>query len=730
MNLALKSRKYLKIIFALWSFLFLGVSAYLFVQGNVWTQYDFKILDYFYRYAVKYSYGPKQSNQIILVPITDNTYKYFGKNFLDRNDLAKVNDALAKLNVQAVAYDIIFALPSNRDSDNRFRTSVNNLGRVYLPIGLQYSHKEQYFKAEMGKGHDKLFSQYLRKPHEKGKSFPFYGIKGIFQYDALSDVAFNSGHISDYGDPDGIHRHMIMLLKVNDRYFPALSLAMFLDYVGISFEQVTIDWDHNLIISVAQGSHIGREIIIPIDDRGRTFIPFTQVWNQSFAMMEAQRLLDLIKDESLRGNLTEFFEGKFVFIGDISASAGDSGNSPLESNLPLMMTHASMLNAMLTNTFYSKWSFLQVIGVIWFMGILIALSAFFRFWWMLYATGFALMAGALALTWVQLTKFTLIPVFTITISFLFIFTGLICGLEVFISRERTLIKNVFSKYVPEEIVDQLLLKPELLNLGGEERVVTILFADLVNFTTMAERMSPAELVLLLNDYLGEMTKIIFSYGGIIDKYIGDNIMAEYGVPLPILDHADRAVSTALKMQERLKELRATWINQGRLELNCCVGINTGPVIVGNMGSHEIFDYTVIGDPVNFASRLEGVNRYYNTNILISEYTLQHTTPGKFKTRMVDIIKVKGKSESVRIYEVYGDDSSILSPDVVAYCSTYQEGLEAYLNRRFDVAIEKFHEALLFRPEDLTSKIMIDRINGIKPEDISGDWDGSFLYTTK
>ena len=730
MNLALKNRKYLKIIFALWSVLFLGVSAYLFVQGSVWTQYDFKILDYFYRYAVKYNYGPKQSNQIALVPITGNTYQYFGKNFLDRSDLAKLNDALAKLNVQAVAYDIIFALPSNKDSDDTFRTSISNLGHVYLPVGLQYSSHEQPFKADAGKDYGKLFSEYLQKPHEQGNSSPFYGTKGLFQYEAFAHAAFSSGHISDYLDPDGIHRHMIMLLKVNKQYLPALSLSMFLDYVGVPFERVTADWDHGLIIPSSGGSILEKDVVIPIDNHGIAFIPFTQPWNQSFAMMEAQRLLELIKDEELRGNLTEFFEGKFVFIGDISTGAGDSGNSPLEDNLPLMMTHASMLNAMLTHTFYSKWSFWQVITVIWLMGILVGLSAFFRSWWMLYTTGFALLAAALALTWFQLIQFTLIPVFTMGTSFLLIFAGLICGLEVFVSRERTLIRNVFSKYVPQKIVDQLLAKPELLNLGGEERVVTILFADLRNFTTIAEKMPPKELVLLLNDYLGEMTKIIFSCGGIIDKYIGDCIMAEYGVPLTIPDHADKAVHTALKMQDRLKDLRDSWINQGRPGLNCCIGINTGPVIVGNMGSHEILDYTVIGDSVNLASRLEGVNRYYDTNILISEYTLQQTTPGKFKTRMVDIIKVKGKSESVRIYEVYGDDSSILSPDDTAYYIAYQEGFEAYLNRRFDVATGKFHKALLLRPEDLASKTMINRIKGIKPENISGNWDGSFLYTKK
>lgn len=729
MNSVLKNRKQLKVIAVLWSSLFLLVSVYLFFQGG-WTTYDFHLLDYFYRHAAHSGYGPIQSDKIVLMPVTDKSYQYFGKNFLDRGDLAAVNRALAKLDVQAVAYDIIFALPSSKDSDDAFRASLDGLGRAYLPVGLQYSPLEEPFRMRAGRDDSALFSRYLHKPREQGKGAPFYGTKGLLQYRAFARTAVSSGHISDYIDADGVHRHMIMLLKVGDRYLPALSLAMFLDYARVPFERVTVEWGRGIVIPALKEGRLEKDVVIPIDNEGRAFIPFTPFWNKRIAIMEPQRLLEFAKDESLAGNLADFFEGKFVFIGDISTGAGDSGNSPLESGVPMILSHASMINAMLTNSFYAKWTFGQAVGAVWLMSVIIGLAAFFRSWWALYTAGVALTAAIAALTWQQMIHFTLVPVFTIGTAFLFVFAGLVCGLEIFMGKERALVRNIFSRYVPQTIVDQLLEKPELLNLGGEERIVTVLFADLENFTTIAERMPPKELVTLLNEYLGEMTKIIFSFGGTIDKYIGDNIMVEYGVPLPEPDHADRAVQTALHMQERLKDLRRAWIDQGRPELHCCIGINTGPVVVGNMGSREILDYTVIGDAVNLAARLEGVNRYYGTHILISEYTHRHLTPGRFRTRRVDIIKVKGKSDAVSVYDVYGNESSSLGAEDESYYAAYQAGFDAYIKRDFAAAGERFREALSHRPDDRAAGTMIERIGSLKPADLPPDWDGSFVFTSK
>jgi adenylate cyclase len=730
MNSALKNRKHLKVIFAVWSVLLAVVTACLFFQGSGWTTYDFQVIDYFYRYAVQHGRGPGKSDGIVLVPITDRSYRYFGRNYLDRGDLARVNDALAELDVQAVAYDIIFPLPSSKSSDDAFASSIGRLGHVYLPVGLQYGDTAQPFRIQAGEKESEPFFNRFGKPREQGRGAPFCAAKAVLQYRPFAKAAFNTGHISDYGDPDGTHRHAILLIKAGDRYVPALSLAMFLDFIKVPFDKVTVDWGRGIVVPALPGSVLEKDVIIPIDNRGRAFIPFPDVWEKGFPMMEAERLLDLIGDESVRGNLMEFFEGKFVLIGDISTGIGDLGNTPLEGNVPLMMTHASLLNAMLAHSFYTPWPFWKVVAAVWLIGVLMGLSAFFKSWWMPYAAGAAVLAAVPALTWMQLTRFTLVPVFTLEAAFLFVFIGLICGLEVSTGRDRTRIRNIFSKYVPKEIVDRLLEKPELLNLGGEERVVTVLFADIVNFTALAEKMEPARLVTLLNEYLGEMTKIVFSHGGIIDKYIGDSIMAEYGVPLPVADHADRAVRTALAMRNRLGELRAAWVEQGYPEIDCCIGINTGPVIVGNMGSHEILDYTVIGDSVNLASRLEGINRHYGTHILVSGFTLESVTPDAFKTRLVDVIKVKGKSEAVSIHEIYGDGSTILSHEDIAYVDAYREGFERYRNRRFGEAEEKFRVALSARPGDLAAGAMIARIDGMNHGELPEDWDGSFLFSVK
>jgi adenylate cyclase len=288
-----------------------------------------------------------------------------------------------------------------------------------------------------------------------------------------------------------------------------------------------------------------------------------------------------------------------------------------------------------------------------FAGLLLFLAALPRSTLPLYFTGAAALIGFPALTWIEITRFTLFPVITVMFSVIFIFFGLIIALKTIAVKERAFIKGAFAKYLPAEVVDRLLEEPERLKLGGEEQTLTILFSDIVNFTSITEKSDPKSLVRLLNEYMTEMTAIILDCGGIIDKYQGDAIMAEFGAPLPMPDHADRAVTAGLKMQRRLSELQQVWRGQGLPELSCRIGINTGPVIIGNMGSQQVFDYTVIGDAVNLASRLEGANKDYGTFLMISEFTLASLTLCRFKTRFLDSIKVKGKSQSVKVYEVSG-----------------------------------------------------------------------------
>jgi len=732
MSLELKSRKLLKLIVLLTVSSLLTILIFLGARSSIWTDWDYKVLDMVYRQAIKYGYGPQMSPKIVYVTITDDSYNYFGKNILDRADMAKVNNALSKLGVQSVVYDIVFVRPSQPYSDQKFKSSTKQLGSVYLPIGLAYSGSKQPFKWEHGRAYERFRSDFLGRPVEKGLPNPFYATKALMQSDAFSEVAFNSGHISAYCDPDGVYRHIIMLLKVDNLYFPTLTLSMFLDYTGVSFDEIVVHWGDKIVIPTTKNSSLDSEIIIPIDDRGRAFIPFAQVqvWDKDFKKMEAHALLKYFESEDLRGNLIDFFEGKFVFIGDVSVGTSDLGQTPIEKDVPLIIMHTSLLNGLLTNTFYRKVPFWHGIAFICILGVLFGISALPKSSWPLYGTGAIILAGLLGLTWLQFIRFHLFPIVTVGASFLFVFFTLVIGIEIAVSKERAFIKNAFSRYVPEKVVDQMIKNPELLKLGGEERVITVLFSDLANFTTISENMTPPDLVHLLNEYLTEMTNIVLEEGGIVDKYQGDAIMVEFGVPIPAPNHADMAVRTGLRMQRRLKELRKEWSQKGLPELRCRVGINTGPMIIGNMGSNRVFDYTAIGDAVNLASRLEGANKRYNTFLMISESTYEQLTPGMFKTRVLDVIKVKGKDKEVKVFEVYGEASEAVDPDHELYYQTYHNAFEAYLARDFSSAREKFADALSIRFEDSASKEMIARIDAINDEELPADWDGSVALTTK
>ena len=218
------------------------------------------------------------------------------------------------------------------------------------------------------------------------------------------------------------------------------------------------------------------------------------------------------------------------------------------------------------------------------------------------------------------------------------------------SRQKKLIRGFFNVYVNSQLVDRLIDNPDQFRLGGEKRELSILFSDVKGFTNISEALEPEELVILLNEYLGAMTEIVFKYGGTLDKYIGDAVMAFWGAPVPQEDHAKRACWAALEMQEKLVEMREEWKSKGKPELYIRIGINSGDVIVGNMGSQSRFNYTVMGDSVNLAARLEPANKSFDTSIIISEFT-NDQIQDFCRTRELATITVQGKSKPVKIFEL-------------------------------------------------------------------------------
>jgi adenylate cyclase len=285
--------------------------------------------------------------------------------------------------------------------------------------------------------------------------------------------------------------------------------------------------------------------------------------------------------------------------------------------------------------------------------------------------------------------------------------------------ERKRIRKAFESYVAPTIVQEMLKHPEQLRLGGERREISVLFSDIRGFTTMSEKLDPEALVSLLHDFLNPMSNIIINQGGTIDKYMGDAIMALFGAPLLQPDHPRLACRAALEMAASLVALNQEWTARGCPPLRIGVGVNTGSVAVGNMGSDRLFDYTAIGDNVNLASRLEGLNKYYGTNILVSQTTVEALGEG-FILRDVDQVKVKGKAQAARIYELLGEGKP--TPELARHLELYHGALALYREGRFAESLATFVQALEVLPGDAASQRYVTLTQKYLETQPGPDWE--------
>lgn len=288
--------------------------------------------------------------------------------------------------------------------------------------------------------------------------------------------------------------------------------------------------------------------------------------------------------------------------------------------------------------------------------------------------------------------------------------------------ERLWIQNMFAHYVPDKVVAELISKPELLKLGGERRRLTVLFADIEGFTSISEALDPEALVSLLNEYMTSMTEIIHAHRGIIDKYEGDLIMAEFGAPVHYPDHAESACRTALQMQESVRLMRFKWSQQGKPAIHIRIGINTGEVIVGNLGSRDLFDYTVLGDAVNLCARLEQANKIYGTGILISQPT-QEEIPAAMMTRDLGDLRVRGRGEPVHVFELFAEEEGKLTAEQRELLSLFQQGFSCFQSQDWKQAVSHFEQVLAIVPHDQPSRFFLQRCREFDMNPPGADWEG-------
>ncbi len=462
--------------------------------------------------------------------------------------------------------------------------------------------------------------------------------------------------------------------------------------------------------------------------KGGGYISYEQVYDDSEwglgVLMEKGRLKD-----------------KVVMIGAAWPESHDNfptpflkGTSIYSKNEDLMYgvhIHKNIATTILENRFIKPYRHWHMIALIIFMAVLSTLInyRFKGFLGLFFSVAIVLVYAFLALQ-AFLTMRWQIPfiapaVATVITNYLSVVTYNFLSER----KQKAMIRGAFAQYVPPAVVGELIKNPDLLTLGGEERVMSVIFSDVAGFTTISESLTPTELVELLNEYLTAMTDIVLDYDGIIDKYEGDAIMAEFGAPLPDEDHALKACYTAIDMQKRLKVLREKLLAEGKAELRARVGINSGPMVIGNMGSTRIFDYTVMGDNVNLSSRLEGANKAYGTYIMCSEAT-RKMVEDKIITRELDLLQVKGKTEGVLVHEVLAKMDEGLDEAMEKAVECYNKGHECYKNKQWDEGIKHFKEALEYVPDDPPSKVYIQRCEDFKIEPPPEDWNGIFIMRTK
>ncbi|MFQ5639461.1 MAG: CHASE2 domain-containing protein [bacterium] len=551
------------------------------------------------------------------------------------------------------------------------------------------------------------------------------------------DAGAKWGLINTYEDPDGFIRRYPLFQHKNNKFYYPLSLKA---YLHLNRERLGT----NGTPLFDAGDFLLGDLRIPIETGNTMLINFRGP-AESFTSFSLATVLDT-EDFEL-GNPDEdtdafeflrdldAFKDKIVFIGATSEVLQDNKFTPffsyksIKRKMPGVELHANALSMLLRGDFISTEN--RAVG--WVMVFLLSAAAMGLTKWLKPFRGmFAILGLILAyviwatyafmnlLVWVQITA----PITAIALSYV----GNVVHQALTEQRERIRVKKTWEHFMAGNVINSMLDSGKLPKYGGERKELTILFSDIRGFTTFSEKHTSREVVDQLNEYLTEMVDVIFKYAGTLDKFVGDEIMAIYGAPLHFRNHAENACKTALEMVSKLRRLQREWSRSKKDSFQIGIGINTGKVIIGNLGSSQLFDYTVIGDDVNLGARLEGANKQYGTTIIISESTYRAVRK-KALVRELDLVRVKGKKRPVRIYELRGMGSlPAIEKDLII--DVYTQGLAYYKEMKWYLALIEFKRILRYFPTDGATRVYIKRCLDFIENPPVENWDGVYEFTTK
>ena len=560
---------------------------------------------------------------------------------------------------------------------------------------------------------DKIRQQEYRNILGDAPMFSVPSADGVLHpIDKFVDASQGFGFVNFHPDIDGGLRWENMAFEFLDRFYPPIGIRMLLEYYDLGFD--------DLAIVKGKGIRLG-DIVIPTDEKGRMLVNYyNPAWGITY-----YSIVDIIEGNFPPGT----FQDKIVLVGGAATGLGDIWLTPFDPNLPGVEKHATVISNILQGDFIKRPPSARYISLFLIVMTGLALGFFIpRLPSVIHVLAFA----ALTLVAVVVIVVVMFSSFGTWVNLVYPVGNLMVvsiGVVVYQyfteEREKRQIKKAFKMYLNDALVEQLAENPDGLQLGGDEKELSVLFSDIRNFTSISEGMTPEQLVSLINTYLSLMTKTIMDENGTVDKYIGDAIMAIYGAPVFSEKHPEQACRAALKMMYDLNRVRGEWMERGYPEINIGIGINTGRMVVGNMGSEDRFDYTVMGDSVNLASRLEGLTKAYSAGIIISEFTEENISG--FTVKDLDLVRVKGKDKPIRIFELLaeGEPGHELSLELEGY----SEALEHYRNMDWDKALGEFGR-LDEKYRSHIYKIYYQRCAAFKQNPPKDGWDGVFTFTTK
>lgn len=693
--------------------------------------------------------------KIVLVVIDDRSIAELGRWPWSRRRLAEMVQRLQQAGAKVIAFDLLFTeaeanverqamqrwrqaveasdltlpgltpealaqflsqLEQTVDPDQALALALHEAGNVALAFAIVPGPASPAFQLEQPSPPLAISRAAYQVLHNLGSEPPHLTLIGraiMAPVAAVAAEAMTVGHVNVAFDADGTPRYEYPVVAYAGEYYPSLAVQVTRAFLRLAPEQVRVVF--------GEGIQLG-QIRIPTDESMRLLVNYLGPRGTfpTYAFVDV-----------LQGRVpNSTFADAIVLVGAVASGLADTFVTPFEAALPGVERHATVIDNILHQDFLHRRDMTVVLDLACVVGLgLVAgwLSAACpTFWGSLAAVGVGagyLTANILAFMWAGLWVNLLFPLLAVVLS-----QSSVTLLK-FLTEERQkrMLRRAFQHYLHPTVVDQVSQNPHLLKLGGESRELTVLFSDIRGFSAIAEGCPPETLVQLLNAYLTVMTRVVFRHHGLLDKYIGDGIMAVYGAPLRHPDHAYHACHTALDMMDALAALQAEWKVRGLPSLNIGIGINTGTMVVGNMGSELRFDYTVMGDDVNLASRLEGANKAYGTNIIISEATWNQVKD-RLATRELDRIRARGKAQQIRIFEVLGRHP--LPEDRAALVRLFESGLRDYRAGYWDKALQCFQRALEIAPGDPPSQLYILRCKTFIQTPPPSYWDGTYNLEMK